>query len=242
MKNEILKLLQSNKDYISGEDISKILNISRSAIWKHIKTLKSEGFEIEGISNKGYKLLSCPDIIIENNIQKHLKTNFIAHTIYHYNTLNSTNTKAKELSDKANDGSIVISEIQEGAHGRFDRAWVSPKGGLWFSMILKPIIELLNVRSSLITCFSANSALSKASPNNKLVLCSSLLLEIKAASICLFFSTTSFNFCVIISTCFCNNIDCSFHCVTESEDAFNVDSIVFEYAKVSSLNSLTVFS
>ncbi len=158
MKNEILKLLQSNKDYISGEDISKILNVSRSAIWKHIKTLKSEGFEIEGISNKGYKLLSCPDIIIENNIQKYLKTNFIAHTIYHYNTLNSTNTKAKELSDKANDGSIVISEIQEGAHGRFDRAWVSPKGGLWFSMILKPIIE--PYKASKLTQIAAASIIS----------------------------------------------------------------------------------
>jgi len=65
MKNELLKLLEESTDYVSGEDISKKFNVSRSAIWKHMKALKEAGYIIEGISKKGYKLISSPDLLVK---------------------------------------------------------------------------------------------------------------------------------------------------------------------------------
>ena len=141
MKDKILQLLNENDEYISGEKISKILGVTRASIWKYIKALKEEGYNIEGISKKGYKLLSTPDIISTFEINKDLKTNFIAQDIKYYKTLKSTNLTVKETSSSLSDGSIVISEVQEGGVGRFQRAWTSPFGGIWFSIMLKPNIE-----------------------------------------------------------------------------------------------------
>lgn len=141
MKDKILKLLNESDDYISGEEISKILGVTRASIWKHIKALKDEGYEIEGISKKGYKLLSTPAIISTFEIKKNLKTTFIAQNIKYYKTLKSTNLTAKEFASSLPNGTIVISEVQEGGVGRFQRTWTSPLGGIWFSIVLKPNIE-----------------------------------------------------------------------------------------------------
>lgn len=141
MKNDLLKLLKDSNDYVSGEQISEKFNVSRSAIWKHIKALKDMGYEIEGVSKKGYKLLSSPDLLIEGEINKNLNTKFIGKNIFHYSNVTSTNETAKKLANDAADGSIIISEEQRIGRGRLGRAWTSPKGGIWFSIILKPKIE-----------------------------------------------------------------------------------------------------
>lgn len=141
MKDKVLKLLSEASDYLSGEEISKVLGVTRASVWKYIKSLKEDGYIIEGISKKGYKLVSSPDIMSVYEITSHISTKFIGHDIKYYKTLKSTNLTAKELSGKLDDGSVVISEIQEGGRGRFDRAWKSPSGGIWFSIILKPNIE-----------------------------------------------------------------------------------------------------
>lgn len=141
MEEKILKELKNAQDYISGEGLSSNLMISRSAIWKHIKNLKAKGYIIEGISNKGYKLISTPDLLNSNEISELLTTAQLGRNIIHFDTIDSTNKKAKELASKgAADGTIIISEIQESASGRFKRVWSSPKGGIWFSMILRPNI------------------------------------------------------------------------------------------------------
>ena len=141
MNIELLNLLKSNKNYISGEEISKKFNITRSAVWKQIKILKNNGYKIEGITKKGYKLISCPDILLPEHIENKLKNQFIGKKIHKFETLSSTNITAKELSNSCANGSIVLAETQEGGRGRFQREWSSPKGGLWFSIILKPDIE-----------------------------------------------------------------------------------------------------
>ena len=141
MEDKILNQLNQAKDYISGESLSSILNISRAAIWKHIKNLKSKGYIIDGVSNKGYKLISSPDLLNKSELLSLLKTSVIGRNILHFDDIDSTNIKAKELAQKnAENGSIIIAEKQTLGSGRFKRKWISPSGGLWFSLILRPTI------------------------------------------------------------------------------------------------------
>ena len=141
MKSKLLDLLRNSNDYISGEELSKIFNVSRSAIWKHMKSLKEDGYEIEGISKKGYKLISSPDIIEENTIISNTKTKIIGKNIKYYKQVKSTNETAKLLAESSLDGTLVLSEIQSGGKGRLGRIWASPKGGIWMTLILKPDID-----------------------------------------------------------------------------------------------------
>lgn len=141
MENEILKLLKDNRDgYVSGQDISNKLGVSRTAIWKHINQLKEIGYEIESISKKGYKLVDSPDLLTLEEIQPYLYTKLIGKNIIHFDSTASTNLKAKEIGDKIeSNGTVIISEEQTNGRGRLGRAWVSPKyKGLWMSIILKP--------------------------------------------------------------------------------------------------------
>ncbi|KGN03196.1 biotin--acetyl-CoA-carboxylase ligase [Clostridium novyi A str. 4570] len=144
MKEEIINLLKENEDnFISGEKISEKLGISRAAVWKHIKSIKEDGYEIESVSRKGYKLISSPDLLTFEEVNPYLNTNYIGKDIRYYNTIDSTNNKAKELGTAgAKEGTVVISEEQTGGRGRLGRQWVSPKfKGIWMSIILKPNIE-----------------------------------------------------------------------------------------------------
>lgn len=139
MEDKILTELKNAEDYISGEALSSALNVSRAAIWKHIKNLKTKGYLIEGISNKGYKLISSPDLIDKNELLSLLKTSIIGKNIIYFDDIDSTNLKGKELAQNhIEDGSLIISEKQNLGNGRFNRKWVSPKGGLWFSLVLRP--------------------------------------------------------------------------------------------------------
>ncbi|WP_205427545.1 biotin--[acetyl-CoA-carboxylase] ligase, partial [Clostridium botulinum] len=140
--NKILNKLKNSTEYISGETLSLELNVSRSAIWKHIKTLKNKGYVIDGISNKGYKLISSPNTLFPSEIDPLLKTKEIAKTIQYYFELPSTNKTAKQLADNnnANNGTLIIAEKQTLGKGRFDRKWTSPSSGIWMSLILKPNI------------------------------------------------------------------------------------------------------
>lgn len=139
MEDKILTELKNAEDYISGEALSSILNVSRAAIWKHIKNLKAKGYIIEGVSNKGYKLISSPDLIDKNELLSLLKTSVIGKNIIYFNDINSTNLKGKELAQNdIGDGSLIISEKQTLGNGRFNRKWISPRGGLWFSLVLRP--------------------------------------------------------------------------------------------------------
>lgn len=144
MKERIIKLLKDNQDeFISGQKISETLNVSRTAIWKHIKLLKKEGYSIESISRRGYRLTSMPDRLTQEEIEGYLSTKKIGHRIMHYDSIESTNTKAKELaSNGLEEGVVIISEEQIGGRGRLGRSWTSPKGkGIWMSVILRPDIS-----------------------------------------------------------------------------------------------------
>ncbi|NME82425.1 biotin--[acetyl-CoA-carboxylase] ligase [Clostridium sp. SM-530-WT-3G] len=141
MEERIINILKTSNNYVSGEHLSNELNVSRTSVWKYIKKLKSKGYKIEGISNKGYKLIQSPDKLTEVELQPLLKTHKIGRTIYHFDNIDSTNIKAKELAKSSvPDGSIIIAEEQTLGSGRFNRKWFSPNGGIWFSLLLKPSV------------------------------------------------------------------------------------------------------
>ncbi len=96
MKKEILKLLKTNRDaFVSGGKISESFEVSRTAIWKCINQLKAEGYEIESISKRGYRLVSCPDKLTYEEIGDKLETEKLGRNIIHFNSLDSTNLEAK---------------------------------------------------------------------------------------------------------------------------------------------------
>lgn len=139
MKNKILTLLENSNNYISGEKLSNYLGVSRNSIWKHINKLKEEGYIIDAIKNKGYKLIKSPDIIDFSSVNKFLSTKTLGRKFYYFKEINSTNTVAKDLAKKeTSHGTIITAEIQTNGTGRFKRNWHSPKGGIWASLILKP--------------------------------------------------------------------------------------------------------
>lgn len=144
LKEKILKLLKDSKnEFVSGQELSERLKVSRTAIWKYINVLKEEGYEIESVSRKGHMLISTPDILNHEEISEYLKTKYIGREIYYFDSINSTNTKAKELAYSIKtEGAVVIAEEQTSGRGRLGRNWSSPnKKGIWMSIILKPQIE-----------------------------------------------------------------------------------------------------
>lgn len=147
MKDKILILLKENRDgFISGEKISDKFGVSKSAIWKYMNTLKEEGYEIESIPRKGYRLISSPDTLTYGEVEEYLETKFIGRKIYYFDTIDSTNIKAKELAYKEDEGTLVIAEEQTLGRGRLGRTWISPKKkGIWMSIILKPSINPMKV-------------------------------------------------------------------------------------------------
>lgn len=148
MKNEVLKILKNNMDsYTSGEDLSRILGVSRTSIWKYISSLKNEGYEFDSSTKLGYRLTKCPDILTFNEIEKFLSTSFIGRNYIHYDSINSTNTKAKDLAKKGSpNGTVVICEKQSNGRGRLGRSWFSQNGkGLYFSIILRPNLSPLDI-------------------------------------------------------------------------------------------------
>lgn len=148
MKEEIIKLLKENKNnFISGEKISESIGVTRAAVWKYIKAIKEEGYEIESVSRKGYKLISSPDLLTFEEISPNLKTKFIGKNFLHLDTIDSTNNEAKKLAIDGNpEGTLVISEEQTMGRGRLGRNWISPKNkGIWMSLILRPEINPIQV-------------------------------------------------------------------------------------------------
>ena len=144
MRDRIIEIILNNKnEFISGEELSKKLGISRTAVWKHIKILKEEGYDIESVNRKGYKLAQAPsDLLTHKNINHRLNTKTIGKSIIHFNTIESTNDYAKQIAPNETEGTVIISEEQIKGRGRLGRQWYSVFGeGIWMSIILKPSIE-----------------------------------------------------------------------------------------------------
>ena len=137
----ILEVLSENK-YISGNEIGKALGISRAAVHKQVKNLISNGYVIVS-SCKGYKLVKNSYIFNVNEMMTCLNCGVsVCSTIKHYKRINSTQIKIKQLAEAgAPEGLVVFADEQSSAYGRMKRQWSSEKGGMWFSVLLKPRVR-----------------------------------------------------------------------------------------------------
>ena len=142
--DKIITLLKSHQsEFLSGEKLSKSLSLSRTAVWKNIKKLQSLGYKIESKPKTGYKLKSDTILLLPWEITDGLQTDIIGRKVYYFDTIDSTQNFALKLSQKPHEnGSVVIAEKQTRGRGRLNRKWVSPKGGIWLSILLKPNFEL----------------------------------------------------------------------------------------------------
>lgn len=142
MDAKILDFLKQKHGYVSGEEISEHLKISRQALWKHIQALKDSGYDIAAVPHLGYQLVSCPDRLFPSEISAQLNTKFIGKIIYYFDEIASTMDSATELGIKgAPEGTLILAEAQKKGRGRLAREWFSPKyKGIYLSLILRPDI------------------------------------------------------------------------------------------------------
>lgn len=138
---EIFK--KGTDDFVSGQDISNRLKITRTAVWKHIEGLRKSGYVIESTPSKGYRLVEIPDRLSPDEIRPGLKTRTIGKELLFFNEVNSTNDVAMEGGAKGlTEGLIVLSEGQSHGKGRMGRTWVSPKNvNIYVSILLRPDIS-----------------------------------------------------------------------------------------------------
>ena len=143
---KILSLLKSHKsEYLSGQDLSDVLKISRVAVWKHIKKIRSLGYKIESKQQSGYKLIDIPDLLLPWEITENLKTKFIGKRAYYFDSIDSTQDFALKIASQDNEnGTVIISKKQTGGKGRMKRKWFSPIGGIWMSIIIHPDFDISN--------------------------------------------------------------------------------------------------
>ncbi|NTW76965.1 MAG: biotin--[acetyl-CoA-carboxylase] ligase [Syntrophaceae bacterium] len=163
-QNILLDVLKQNQGkWISGEILAKRLSMTRSAIWKKVGILKEEGYDIESIPHRGYRLINIPDLLLVQEIRDGLKTNVLGkREIHRYVSTDSTNNRAKELAAHgAAEGILVIAEEQAHGRGRLDRSWFSPGGeNIYVSFILRPSLPPSTAsRMVLLTAVAAAEAL-----------------------------------------------------------------------------------
>ncbi|MBM3904671.1 MAG: biotin--[acetyl-CoA-carboxylase] ligase [Thaumarchaeota archaeon] len=144
---KVLQFLKAHRlEYLSGEDLSEVLKISRVAIWKHIKKIQSLGYKIESKQNLGYRLIDTTNLLLPWEITDELKTRQIGKKIYYYDIIDSTQNFATNIAkDKENFGAAIIAESQILGKGRQGRQWISPKGGIWLSIILEPSFDIYKI-------------------------------------------------------------------------------------------------
>ena len=144
-----------NTEYLSGQDLSDVLRISRVAVWKHIKKIQLLGYTVESKQKEGYKLTANSGLLLPWEIVSGIKTKVLGQQAYYFDSIDSTQNQAMKMAnDPKNNGVIIIAEKQTGGKGRSGRKWISPKGGIWLSVILHPKFDI-----SITTLFPIASSL-----------------------------------------------------------------------------------
>jgi len=153
---KVLTFLQTHDtEYLSGQDLSDVLKISRVAVWKHIKKIQELGYTVESKQKRGYRLTANSDVLLPWEITTGLKTKIIGRRAYYFDSVDSTQNQALKMADNStNNGAVIIAGKQTGGKGRAGRKWISPKGGIWLSVILQPKFDI-----SIVTLFPIASAL-----------------------------------------------------------------------------------
>ena len=139
LKNKILECLESKRGgFCSGEELAELFSVSRSAVWKAVKNLKAEGYNVKSVTNRGYCLDTDNDLLSVAAITNFLKNKEFSLQVLRSAT--STNDIVKKLAESvAEEWTVVISEEQTAGRGRYNRAFYSPSGeGVYFSVLLRP--------------------------------------------------------------------------------------------------------
>lgn len=140
MQKKILDILLNADDFISGQEISEKLGVSRQAVWKSINALKEKGYEIQSVTNRGYRLVSSPDYLNESSLKTLLHNKIIGKNLIVLDSVNSTNDYLKKLGNEGcENGTVVAAREQTRGKGRLGRTWQSKKDdGIAFSVLLRP--------------------------------------------------------------------------------------------------------
>lgn len=148
-------MLRDTDGYVSGQELCNKFGVSRTAIWKVINQLKEADYEIEAAQNKGYHLIAAPDVMTEAELESLKNTQWAGCEIYCFDSIDSTNTKAKELAEAGHSsGTLVVADQQTLGRGRRGRSWESPAGtGIFMTLMLKPDINPNN--ASMLTLVAA---------------------------------------------------------------------------------------
>jgi BirA family biotin operon repressor/biotin-[acetyl-CoA-carboxylase] ligase len=145
----ILEILERTGTAISGEAISNELGITRSAVWKNIKELRLMGYDIQSSQKEGYRLVHPSSKLLPYEIHKKLHTKIIGKHLRYFDHIPSTNTVGKQILIEGDPekihGTVIIAEEQTGGVGRLGRAWISPAGGIWITILLKPKVPVDHV-------------------------------------------------------------------------------------------------
>ena len=138
-KERLFALLEARQgSFVSGEELAEKLNLSRAAVSKAMKALRQEGYAIQAVTNRGYRLSGECDILSEQGVKKYLTQEF---QITFAPSVGSTNTVLRALAEQgAPEGTVVIADEQTGGRGRMGRAFYSPAGsGIYLSLLLRPV-------------------------------------------------------------------------------------------------------
>lgn len=157
-KADILALLRHSGDYVSGQQLCDRFGVTRTAVWKVIGQLKEEGYQIESVSGKGYRLAEEPeDILSQSEIASRLTTEWAGRKLYYYEVTGSTNNDAKRCGEAGEPhGTVVVADIQNAGKGRRGRGWQTlPGTALSFTMLLRPTFA--PDRASMVTLVMALS-------------------------------------------------------------------------------------
>ncbi len=145
MKEKILQLLEEADGFVSGQQLCEALGVSRTAVWKAISALRADGYEIEAVTNRGYRLCAIENADVFNGveIERRLRTKWVGRPLFCAKETGSTNNDIQKLSDEGyGNGTLCVSEKQTAGKGRRGRTWISPSGGnVYMSILLKPSIN-----------------------------------------------------------------------------------------------------
>ncbi|WP_256757332.1 biotin--[acetyl-CoA-carboxylase] ligase [Cohnella sp. WQ 127256] len=167
-KENLLSLLEAGAgEYVSGEEISGKLNVSRTAVWKQVRKLEADGYLIEAVPRLGYKLVGKPSRLSIQELLPKLKTKQFGHQLRLLDVIPSTQDELRRLAEQgAAEGTLVIAEQQTSGRGRMGRHWVSPAGkGVWMSLLLRPPVPLpLTPQLTLLAAVALSRAISRIVP------------------------------------------------------------------------------
>ena len=140
MKTEILALLRERREYVSGQELCERFGVSRTAVWKAIGQLKKEGYSIEAVQNRGYRLGTEAEVFSQHELESRMRTRWAGRPVIYYDELASTNLQAKLDAEKgAAEGTLIVADMQTAGRGRRGKGWSSPAGtNVYFTLILKP--------------------------------------------------------------------------------------------------------